>query len=256
MKNDYDVSSWDDFDVPGSWEMQGYSVPIYLDEEYPFPPEPPFVPHEYNRVGSYRRNFNLPSTWLNRDIFIQFNGVRSAFYLWINGKSIGYSQDSKTPAEFNITDFIVAGENSVSLEVYRFSDGSYLEGQDTWRISGIERSVFISAKPKIRATDFSVKSDLDSLYKDGHFELFIRSITKSKWPALYKLSKSDFTEKSVALIFGLAEMKTLRSIPLILQVSCPSRYEPSENLYTSKETEFSPATMKSVILNSAGVFES
>ena len=179
MKNNFDVSTWDDIDVPGSWEMQGYSVPIYLDEEYPFPPEPPTVPHEYNRVGSYRRNFNLPSTWLNRDIFIQFNGVRSAFYLWINGKSIGYSQDSKTPAEFNITDFIVAGENSVSLEVYRFSDGSYLEGQDTWRISGIERSVFISAKPKIRATDFSVKSDLDSLYKDGHFDLVIDLINNS-----------------------------------------------------------------------------
>ena len=103
----------------------------------------------------------MPSSWLDRDIFIQFDGVRSAFYLWINGKYIGYSQDSKTPAEFNITDFIIDGKNTVSVEVYRFSDGSYLEGQDTWRISGIERSVFISAKPKIRLTDFSIISDLD-----------------------------------------------------------------------------------------------
>ena len=180
MKNDYDVSSWDDIDVPGSWEMQGWSVPVYVNVQYPFPPNPPFVPHEYNRVGSYRNRFNIPSSWLDRDIFIQFNGVRSAFYLWINGEFIGYSQDSKTPAEFNITDFITVGENSVSLEVYRFSDGSYLEGQDTWRISGIERSVFISAKPKIRVTDFLIKSDLDSLYKDGHFELVMDLINNTK----------------------------------------------------------------------------
>ena len=180
MKNDYDVSSWDDIDVPGSWEMQGWSVPVYVNVQYPFPPNPPFVPHEYNRVGSYRNRFDIPSSWLDRDIFIQFNGVRSAFYLWINGEFIGYSQDSKTPAEFNITDFITVGENSVSLEVYRFSDGSYLEGQDTWRISGIERSVFISAKPKIRVTDFLIKSDLDSLYKDGHFELVMDLINNSK----------------------------------------------------------------------------
>ena len=163
MKNDFDVSAWDDIDVPGSWEMQGWSVPVYVNVQYPFPANPPFIPHDYNRVGSYRNNFDVPLSWSDRDIYIQFDGVRSAFYLWINGNFIGYSQDSKTPAEFNITDFVVSGENSVSLEVYRFSDGSYLEGQDTWRISGIERNVFISAKPKVRVNDFSIKSDLDSL---------------------------------------------------------------------------------------------
>ena len=197
MKNDYDVSSWDDIEVPGSWEMQGWSVPVYVNVQYPFPANPPFVPHEYNRVGSYRNSFELPSSWLDRDIFIQFDGVRSAFYLWINGKYIGYSQDSKTPAEFNITDFIIDGKNTVSVEVYRFSDGSYLEGQDTWRISGIERSVFISAKPKIRLTDFSIISDLDSLYKNGHFELIMDLINNSNDSSditvqgeLHKLDKS------------------------------------------------------------------
>ena len=197
MKNDYDVSSWDDIEVPGSWEMQGWSVPVYVNVQYPFPANPPFVPHEYNRVGSYRNSFELPSSWLDRDTFIQFDGVRSAFYLWINGKYIGYSQDSKTPAEFNITDFIIDGKNTVSVEVYRFSDGSYLEGQDTWRISGIERSVFISAKPKIRLTDFSIISDLDSLYKNGHFELIMDLINNSNDSSditvqgeLHKLDKS------------------------------------------------------------------
>ena len=170
MKREFDVTQWDDIDVPGSWEMQGWSVPIYLDEEYPFPPEPPSVPHDYNRVGSYRRNFNLSDDWLTRDIVIQFNGVRSAFYLWINGQFIGYSQDSKTPAEFDITDFVVTGKNTVSVQVYRFSDGSYLEGQDTWRISGIERDVFIRAQPKVRVSDFTVIAGLDSAYQNGHFE--------------------------------------------------------------------------------------
>ena len=173
MKREFDVTQWDDIEVPGSWEMQGWSVPIYLDEEYPFPPEPPSVPHDYNRVGSYRRNFNLSDDWLTRDIVIQFNGVRSAFYLWINGQFIGYSQDSKTPAEFDITDFVVTGKNTVSVQVYRFSDGSYLEGQDTWRISGIERDVFIRAQPKVRVSDFTVIAGLDSAYQNGQFELLI-----------------------------------------------------------------------------------
>ena len=173
MKREFDVTQWDDIDVPGSWEMQGWSVPIYLDEEYPFPPEPPSVPHDYNRVGSYRRNFLLSGDWLTRDIFIQFDGVRSAFYLWINGQFIGYSQDSKTPAEFDITDFVVTGENTVSVQVYRFSDGSYLEGQDTWRISGIERDVFIRAQPKVRVSDYAVIAGLDSAYQNGQFELLI-----------------------------------------------------------------------------------
>ena len=179
MKSDFDVTQWDDIEVPGSWEMQGWSVPIYLDEEYPFPPDPPAVPHDYNRVGSYRRNFHLPDDWLNRDIFIQFDGVRSAFYLWINGQFVGYSQDSKTPAEFDITDFVVSGENTVSVQVYRFSDGSYLEGQDTWRISGIERDVFIRAQPKVRVSDFTLIADLDSTYKNGQFELLIDFINKT-----------------------------------------------------------------------------
>ncbi|HIB73433.1 MAG TPA: DUF4981 domain-containing protein, partial [Candidatus Marinimicrobia bacterium] len=172
-------TQWDDIEVPGSWEMQGWSVPIYLDEEYPFPPEPPAVPHDYNRVGSYRRNFHLPDDWLTRNIFIQFDGVRSAFYLWINGQFVGYSQDSKTPAEFDITDFVVSGENTVSVQVYRFSDGSYLEGQDTWRISGIERDVFIRAQPKVRVSDFTLIADLDSTYQNGQFELLIDFINKT-----------------------------------------------------------------------------
>jgi len=172
-KPDFDISDWNTIDVPGHWELQGWSQPIYLDEEYPFPPNPPKVPNKRNEVGSYRRSFHYPAYWRGRDIFIRFSGVRSAFYIWINGQKVGYSQGSKTPAEFNITPFIKNGQNSVSVEVYRFSDGSYLEGQDTWRLSGIERDVHIYSVPKTRISDFFVQARLDTTYNNGIFKLGI-----------------------------------------------------------------------------------
>ena len=102
-KTNYDDTNWSDIKVPGHWELQGWSVPIYLDEEYPFPPNPPFVPHDYNAVGSYRRSFTIPDQWDNRDVFLRFSGVRSAFYIWVNGEFVAYSQGSKTPAEIDNT---------------------------------------------------------------------------------------------------------------------------------------------------------
>ena len=170
---DYEVSHWDDITVPGHWEMQGWSVPIYLDEEYPFPPDPPFVPHDYNTVGSYVKTFELNELWNIRDIFIHFGGVRSAFYFWLNGEFVGYSQGSKTPAVFNITDKVMSGENKVAVQVYRFSDGSYLEGQDTWRVSGLERDVYLYAVSKTRIADFFVKAELNDDLKSGYFSLDI-----------------------------------------------------------------------------------
>jgi len=110
--------------VPGHWELQGWSVPIYLDEEYPFPPNPPFVPHDYNAVGSYRKSFTIPDSWDGRHIFLHFGGVRSAFYVWINGDFVGYSQGSKTPAEFDITDFVQIGENNTIREYVTINPGT------------------------------------------------------------------------------------------------------------------------------------
>ena len=172
-KIDHDVSSWENINVPGHWEMQGWSVPIYLDEEYPFPPDPPFVPHDYNAVGSYVKTFELDENWNGRDIFIHFGGVRSAFYFWLNGEFIGYSQGSKTPAEFDITDKVITGNNRIAVQVYRFSDGSYLEGQDTWRVSGLERDVYLYAVPKTRISDLFVKAELNDDLKSGYFSLDI-----------------------------------------------------------------------------------
>ena len=169
----HDISSWENIQVPGHWEMQGWSVPIYLDEEYPFSPNPPFVPHDYNTVGSYVKTFELNKLWNSQNIFIHFGGVRSAFYLWLNGEFVGYSQGSKTPAEFDITDKVIMGKNRIAVQVYRFSDGSYLEGQDTWRVSGLERDVYLYAVSKTRIADFFVKAELNDDLKSGYFSLDI-----------------------------------------------------------------------------------
>ena len=183
--SDFDISDWKTIDVPGHWELQGWSQPIYLDEEYPFPPNPPQIPIEINEVGSYRKSFQYPAYWRGRDIFIRFSGVRSAFYCWINGRKVGYSQGSKTPAEFNITPYIKNGQNNVSVEVYRYSDGSYLEGQDTWRLSGIERDVFVYSVPKTRVSDFYVQSGLDTAYNDGIFKLGVNLISSESSSGKY-----------------------------------------------------------------------
>ena len=135
----------------------GYGVPHYLDVNYPFAANPPNIPNEYNPVGSYRKSFELPANWVDNDVIIQFGAVRSAFYIWINGKKVGYSQGSKLPAEFNITSFVQPGENLIAIEVYRWSDGSYLEDQDMWRLSGIDRSVIIYNRPKTHIADHFVK---------------------------------------------------------------------------------------------------
>ncbi|KAB2822750.1 MAG: hypothetical protein F9K10_03740, partial [Paludibacter sp.] len=171
FEDNYDVSGWDNISVPGSWELQGYGVPIYTDVEYPFPNNEPFIPHDYNPVGSCKRSFLLPKDWQGKEVFLHFGGVRSAFYVWINGQKVGYSQDSKTPAEFNVTSWLKPGENQLAVEVYRFSDGSYLEDQDYWKISGFERDVYLFARPKVHVRDFFIHAGLDSAYQTGLFEL-------------------------------------------------------------------------------------
>ncbi len=170
-QSSFDVSGWADIQVPGNWELQGFGTPIYTDVSYPFPANPPFIPNEFNPVGSYKRTFSIPANWDQKEVFIHLGSVKSAFYIWINGEKVGYSQGSKVPAEFNITSYLQAGENSVSLEVYRWSDGAYLEDQDYWKISGLERDVYLTARPKFHLFDFHLKAGLSNDYKDGQFEL-------------------------------------------------------------------------------------
>lgn len=170
-KTDYDVSEWALITVPANWQMEGYGYAIYSNVEYPFPKDQPRVPHDFNPVGSYRLDFDVPEDWDGRDIFIHFGAVKSAFYLWVNGKKVGYSQGSKLPAEFNITEYVKPGKNMLAAEVYRWTDGSYLECQDFWRVAGIERDVFLYSTPKTRIYDFWARSGLDANYKHGTFEL-------------------------------------------------------------------------------------
>ncbi len=165
----FDAGAWNDIQVPSNWELQGYGQPIYVNIPYEWTrnPDPPHIPHDNNPVGCYRRTFTLPENWAGREVFIHLGAVKSGFYIWINGQLAGYSEDAKTPAEWNITRYLKPGENLVALEVYRWTDGSYLECQDFWRISGIERDVFLFAASKLRLRDFWARAGLDASYTDG-----------------------------------------------------------------------------------------
>jgi len=167
-----DVSGWRDIWVPGNWQTQGYDYPIYTNITYPWTgyenPSPPKAPTVYNPVGCYRRDFTVPISWKDREVFLSFQGVSSAFYVWINGQYVGYSEDSFTPKEFNITPFLRDGNNFIAVEVYRWCDGSWLEDQDMIRLSGIFRDVYLYSTPKVHVVDFEYVTDLDQSYTNAN----------------------------------------------------------------------------------------
>ncbi len=167
----FDAGDWDEIPVPSNWEIEGYGTAIYLNIPYEFEPDWPRIPHDHNPVGSYLRDFEVPESWQGRRVFVHFGAVKSAMYLWVNGVKVGYSQGSKTPAEFDITDYVHPGTNRIAVEVYRWSDGSYLECQDFWRISGIERDVFLFSTPEVHVRDFFARTSLDDVYTDGTLSL-------------------------------------------------------------------------------------
>ncbi len=178
-RTDYDCAEWADMPVPSHWQLQGYDYPQYTNVRYPWEasePElkPPFAPTKYNPVGSYVREFTVPEDWQGRPIFISFQGVESAFYVWVNGELVGYSEDTFTPAEFDLTPYLSAGTNKLAVEVYRWCDASWLEDQDFWRLSGIFRDVYLYTTPPVHIADFFVKSDLDADYRDARLELDVK----------------------------------------------------------------------------------
>lgn len=231
-KDDYDISKWDKIMVPGNMETQGYGTPIYTNIKYPFKTDPPKVTSEpllnytsfkeRNPVGSYKRSFKLKEEQIkNNEIFIKFDGVLSAFFVWINGQFVGYSENSFSPSEFNITKFVKAGENTISVEVYKWCDGSYLEDQDMWRLSGIFRDVNIIIRPKIRVRDFFLKTLLDENNINAEFELslLLRNSYKTDISNLNliiqlydnsnKLIEQNFISKKIGIIKSGKEEKIL-----------------------------------------------
>jgi len=179
-KDDYDTKDWKTIQVPGNWEMQGFDVPIYTNIRYPHEATPPTIQKFYNPVGSYKRTFTIPENWTGQEIILHFGAVSSAMYVWVNEQKVGYSEDSKTPAEFNITKYLKKGNNSLAVEVYRWCDGSYLEDQDFWRMSGMTRDVFLMARNPQHISDFKVSAPLINNYKDGDFKMTVEVVNAAK----------------------------------------------------------------------------
>lgn len=218
-KPEYDVSQWDNIKVPATWQIEAvrhnknWDKPLYCNVIYPFcewdwkkiqwPNVIQPRPSNYtfatmpNPVGSYRREFILPDSWKGRDVFIRFNGVEAGFYIWVNGKKVGYSEDSYLPAEFNLTPYLKAGKNVLAVEVYRFTDGSFLECQDFWRFSGIFRDVFLWSAPKTQIRDFFFRTDLDKEYKNASVSLDI-DITGKKSNNEIQVKVTDQNGKEIA----------------------------------------------------------
>jgi beta-galactosidase len=183
-------AAWDNFPVPANWEFKGYGIPIYTNIPYEFGvkddkgkimrPTPPLVPEFDNPVGIYRKTFDLNPSWAGKQIFIHLGAVKSVFYLWCNGKKVGYSEDSKLEAEFDLTNYLKAGQNQITIQVFRYSDASYLECQDFWRISGIERDVYLFASEKTWIRDFRVQSPLVNNYQNGKLTIDLSISSKDK----------------------------------------------------------------------------
>ncbi|MBR4136488.1 MAG: beta-galactosidase [Bacteroidales bacterium] len=173
FRTDYDDSGWDSIPVPGNWELNGYGVPVYVNTTNDFDnSQLPKVPVKGNAVGSYRKWVNIDRKWKNQQVIINIGGAKSCFYLWVNGQFVGYSEDAKTNSEFDITQFVKFGErNLIALQVFKWSDGSYFECQDFWRLSGIERDITLYAQPRTHIYDYKIVADLDSTYKHGFLDI-------------------------------------------------------------------------------------
>jgi beta-galactosidase len=232
MNPSFDVSSWDQIKVPANWEIEGYGFPIYANHQYEFadykamiaedmeivekryPKNPGDVPNDYNPVGSYRRDFIIDKSWSEKEVFLHIGAMKSGGFVWLNGKYIGYSQGSKLPAEFNLSKALKKGKNTIAIQIFRWTDGSYLECQDFWRISGIERSVFLYAQPKIRIEDFEVKSVLDKTYENGEFGLTI------------DLKNHNSKNKNVFVTYQVSDEKEI-----LISETKNSRFKESETIH-------------------------
>ncbi|MCF7567062.1 DUF4981 domain-containing protein [Sabulilitoribacter arenilitoris] len=229
----YPLNNLDDISVPGNWEAQGFGIPYYLDEEYPFDPNPPHTPIE-NPVGVYKRKFTLANNWVTDGrTILYFGSVKSAMYLWVNGEKVGFAKGSKVPIEFDITDYLMQGENDLTAVIYRWSDGSYLEGQDTWRVSGIERNVYLYKTPDVQIRDVFSKASLDESFNNGILDLSIDIQKNKKEAANLKLEITLFDNKGMDVWSKVIEnpkeskinIKGLIEKPLKWSAETPNLYQ-------------------------------
>lgn len=257
----YSTDKWDNILVPGNWEIQGFGTPIYINIAYPFKSDPPKVTSEPDRsstsylqrnpVGSYYTTFTVPESWNNRLVFLNFGGVLSAMYVWVNGQKVGYSENSMSPAEFDITNYIRKGENKLAVEVYKWSDGSYLEDQDFWRLSGIFRDVDLISSPKTFISDFFVNASPDDTYNNAEISVKLQLDNRSDQSAQglhleaevsgysnhAEFTDISFTEKVPVLQKSgkvFLEMKSLMKNPQLWSAETPYLYHLTLNLRNEK----------------------
>ena len=190
FRSNLEDASWKTINVPSNWELNGFGIPIYTNLIYPHPKTPPFI-GDNNPVGTYRKTFTVPENWQEREVLLHFGSISGCAFIYVNGKKVGMTKASKTPAEFNITPYLIKGINQLSVQVFRWSDASYLEDQDFWRLSGIERDVYLFSMPKQTIWDFFLKGDLDKNYKNG---LFSASVD------IRKFSAAQFTGGQVSVL--------------------------------------------------------
>ncbi len=274
---DFDHSGWDTIPVPANWEVEGYDYPIYLDERYPFNTKWPDAPNDYNPVGTYHKEINLEEEFLSEDVILHFAGAKSAMYVYINGSYVGYSQGSKTPAEFNITEYLSKGKNLIALQLFRWSDASYLESQDMLRMSGIERDVYLYAQPNVFVSDYYAYSNLDDTYTNGIFKntIFIQNNSEQAVSrniylelldgdaSIYKTtgtieipagSSIDFTSESIIENVNQwsAELPNLYR----LAISLVDSDSPKNNQYINRNTGFKRVEIKNsqVLFNGKAIY--
>ncbi|GIN71838.1 beta-galactosidase [Bacillus sp. J14TS2] len=241
---DFDSSYWDTIQVPSHWQLEGYDYPQYTNVRYPWSEtediEPPFAPTKYNPVGQYIQTFTVPDQWQEQPVYIHFAGVESAFYVWVNGELVGYSEDTFTPAEFNLTPYLKEGENKIAVEVYRWSDASWLEDQDFWRLSGIFRDVYLYTTPVIHIQDFFVQTDLDDQYHDAelNIEAKIHNYVKERkanitfGAELYDHNQQQVM-KNPALLELHVDQQDVREIHTSVLIENPRKWSAEHpNLYT------------------------
>jgi beta-galactosidase len=247
-KPEFDVSAWKEIKVPANWEFEGYGTPIFLNIIYPFkrdapkvmgePPKDWTTYEERNPVGSYRRTFTLPAAWSGRETFLVLRGVNSACYVWVNGQKVGYSEDSRLPAEFDVTKYLRPGENTVAVEVYRFSDGSYIEDQDFWRLSGIFRDVELVSRAPLHVRDFYARTHFDAQYRDARLAINAKVRNAGASPEKFTLQAKLFDTRGVAVgaplvNAGSAPASGEVSLELSQTVTSPLKWSAEEpNLYT------------------------